>query len=150
MLLPQKKEVNFLPKPEMAVGKNKQYQHIFSICHLLSTKIISDVKSNLCSECSLCVSAPSPSLPACSAAPPGRIFENMPSPSMPGWPAAALPIPPGLGAALEPGWRGERAKRRGGKRGGVSGVERKGWTMLIYKEQIFFFEKAIGMLSHYL
>lgn len=46
---------------------------------------------------------PSPSLPACSAAPPGRILDNMLSPSMPGWPAAALPIPPGLGAALEPG-----------------------------------------------
>lgn len=45
---------------------------------------------------------PSPSLPACSAAPPGRILDNMLSPSMPGWPAAALPIPPGLGAALEP------------------------------------------------
>lgn len=48
---------------------------------------------------------PSPSFPACSAAPPGRILDNTLSPSMPGWPAAALPIPPGLGAALEPGQR---------------------------------------------
>lgn len=57
---------------------------------------------------------PSPSLPACSAAPPGRILENMPSPSMPGGPAAALPIPPGLGAALEPGQKySEWKKGRG-------------------------------------
>lgn len=54
---------------------------------------------------SLVVVVPSPSFPACSAAPPGRILDNMLSPSMPGWPAAALPIPPGLGAALEPGQR---------------------------------------------
>lgn len=49
------------------------------------------------------IGVPSPSLPACSAAPPGRILDNMLSPSIPGCPAAALPIPPGLGAALEPG-----------------------------------------------
>lgn len=53
---------------------------------------------------------PSPSLPACSAAPPGRILDNTLSPSMPGWPAAALPIPPGLGAALEPGHKNRERK----------------------------------------
>lgn len=44
----------------------------------------------------------SPSFPACSAAPPGRILENILSPSIPVGPAAALPMPPGRGAALEP------------------------------------------------
>lgn len=59
---------------------------------------------------------PSPSFPACSAAPPGRILENMLSPSMPGWPAAALPIPPGLGAALEPAQKNRRETEREMKR----------------------------------
>ena len=50
---------------------------------------------------------PSPSFPACSAAPPCRILVRTLSPSAGGCPAAALPIPPGLlpiptGAALEP------------------------------------------------
>lgn len=57
---------------------------------------------------------PSPSLPACSAAFPGRILDNMPSPSIPGTPAAALPMPPGLGAALEPGQE-ENRERKGGR-----------------------------------
>lgn len=55
---------------------------------------------------------PSPSFPACSAAPPGRILENTLSPSMPGWPAAALPIPPGLGTALDPGEKTVSLKRQ--------------------------------------
>lgn len=50
---------------------------------------------------------PSPSFPACSAAPPCSILVRTFSPSAGAWPAAALPIPPGLlpiptGAALEP------------------------------------------------
>lgn len=66
---------------------------------------------------------PSPSLPACSAAPPGRILDIMLSPSMPGWPAAALPIPPGLGAALEP-WQGREEKRMGVMKGQQTDRER--------------------------
>lgn len=50
---------------------------------------------------------PSPSFPACSAAPPCRILVRTFSPSGGACPAAALPIPPALlpmptGAALEP------------------------------------------------
>ena len=64
---------------------------------------------------------PSPSFPACSAAAPGRILERM-SPSAPGRPAAALPMPPGLGPALEP-W---------GREGGADEVRREkravGWV----------------------
>lgn len=55
----------------------------------------------------LFMTVPSPSFPACSAAPPCRILVRTLSPSAGGCPAAALPIPPGLlpiptGAALEP------------------------------------------------
>lgn len=42
------------------------------------------------------------SLPACSAAPPGRILENTLSPSAPGWPAGAPGVPPGLAPAFVP------------------------------------------------
>lgn len=66
---------------------------------------------------------PSPSLPACSAAPPGRILDSMPSPSMPGCPAAALPIPPGRGAALEPGPK-NREKKKGWQE---RGEQRRRW-----------------------
>lgn len=50
---------------------------------------------------------PSPSFPACSAAPPCRILVRTFSPSAGAWPAAALPIATGLlpiptGAALDP------------------------------------------------
>lgn len=53
------------------------------------------------------MSLPSPSFPACSAAPPGRILLRTFSPSAGACGAAALPIPPALlpiptGAALEP------------------------------------------------
>lgn len=54
-----------------------------------------------------CMTLPSPSFPACSAAPPCRILVRTFSPSGGACPAAALPIPPALlpmptGAALEP------------------------------------------------
>lgn len=58
---------------------------------------------------------PSPSLPACSAAPPGRILDNTLSPSMPGGPPAALPIPPSLGGALDPGQKNRIEERKRGK-----------------------------------
>lgn len=82
------------------------------IAHILRTRPSSN-------HFSLVVVVPSPSFPACSAAPPGRILENMLSPSMPGWPAAALPIPPGLGAALEPG--------QGKKRETLNSEPRRDW-----------------------
>lgn len=57
---------------------------------------------------------PSPSFPACSAAPPCRILVRTFSPSAGACPGAALPIPAGLlpiptGAALEPAKKQEQS-----------------------------------------